>query len=179
MAASLLNVGYVLHGDDCVVVRKRPEHYQGSSIYPSLRVLPDTLAQLIPVNHDLQPVASYSHKVRVPVPLDQDETPLPVALTRFLFLSPSPFDTRITLRHLRPSEACMALIENSFALDPTDRERARTKLHVAAAMADRVPAFELSYPHEYGRLGDVRRVLIEAEILPSPEKDLVSARLPA
>ena len=153
--------------------------FLGSSVYPSLRVLPDTLARLIPAGPDVRAVASYSNKVRIPVPLHQSEMPSPVPLTRILFLAPPLSDDRITLRPMRPAEACMALIENSFALDPTDRERARTKLQVAAALADSVPAFELSYPREYGRLGDVRRVLIEAGILPSLEGDPVSPGLRA
>lgn len=146
------------------------------SVYRSLRVLPDTLERLFPERPEVRSVAQYSNKLRVQLPLAEDETPAPVPLTKLLFLAPPSSDAQITLRRMRPAEACMSLIENSFALDPTDRERARDKLRIASELAAAVPAFELSYPRDYARLDEVRETLIEADILPPPDAADVPAR---
>lgn len=168
-----------MHGDDAVIVEVHDTHFVGRAMYPGLRVLPDTLKQLFPEGIKVHGVAHYSQKLRIDLPLNQ-AGPLPsVPLGALVFLAPPRSDDQITLRPIRPAEACMAVIENSFALDPTDRERAREKLQMAGALADSVPAFELSYPRDYDRLDDVRRALVEAGILPPLDGDPASSGLRA
>ena len=176
LVASLQRKGYSLHGDDSIVVDTRYPPFTGHTIYPSLRVLPDTLERLLPKCRDVRAVAHYSEKLRVNLPFRLAQPLPPVHLTALLFLAPPPSDNQIKFRRMRPAEACMAAIENSFALDPTDRERARGKLTMASALADSVPAFELSYPRDYGRLDDVRQALIDAGIMPLPENWTVSPK---
>jgi hypothetical protein len=166
LAAGLRKFGYRLHGDDTVVIRTGLGSFLASSVYPSLRLLPDALAHLVPTCPDVRAVAENSAKGRVPVRPGGSEPLAPVPLFKILVLAPPPADDRITLRPMRPAEACMAFIENSFALDPTDRERARDKLVMASDLAAAVAAFELSYPRDYGRLDDLRRTLVNAGILP-------------
>ena len=176
LVASFQRAGYALHGDDALVVETGGPPILARSVYPSLRVLPDTLQRLFPEAPNVRSVAHYSDKLRVELPLFEDETLPPVPLTGLLFLAQPSSDERITLRCMRPAETCMALIENSFALDPTDKARARDKLVKASDLAAAVPAFELSYPRDYARLDDVRRILVEAGILSSPDVESLSTR---
>jgi hypothetical protein len=166
LVASLQRAGYELHGDDALVVDKRGAPFLGKAVYPSLRVLPDTLERVFPEGTGVRSIAHYSDKLQVSLPLDQSDPLRAVPLSALLFLPAPPAEERIALRRMRPAEACMALIENSFALDPTDRDRARDKLELASDLASAVPAFELSYPRDYGLLDDVRRTLVNASILP-------------
>ncbi len=54
-----------------------------------------------------------------------------------------------------------AIISNSFALDPTDKELARKKLTDAGKLANEVPAYEISYPRDYARIPDVHAAIFE------------------
>jgi hypothetical protein len=175
LVASLRQAGFMLHGDDAIVIEAGGPPFVSRSVYPGLRVLPDTLERLFPKGPKVRTVAHYSDKLRVSLSLQERESLRPVPLTALLFLAPPPADAEIRLRPMRPAEACMALIENSFALDPTDKEKARDRLVIASDLATSVPAFELSYPRDYARLEDVRVTLVEAGILPPVDTVAVKA----
>ncbi len=56
----------------------------------------------------------------------------------------------------------MALVEQSFALDPTDILCAQQRLRRASEVASAVPTFMLSYPRDYACLPEVRQRILEA-----------------
>ena len=55
----------------------------------------------------------------------------------------------------------MALVENAFALDPTDTARAKDRLEKASALAKSVPSFAISYPRDYASLPGVRAAIVD------------------
>ncbi len=57
-------------------------------------------------------------------------------------------------------KASIACIANSFALDPTDLDRARVKLERASALAFHIPVFELNFPRDYSRLTQVHAAIL-------------------
>jgi hypothetical protein len=75
----------------------------------------------------------------------------------------------IRMQRLKVPDACMALIENSFALDPGDAGQATGRLTAASGLARAVPAFQISYPRNYEVLPTVRDAILErcAELLNS------------
>lgn len=73
---------------------------------------------------------------------------------------PSP-DGQIFLRRLTPAEACMAIITNSFALDPTNSQIAALKLKDASKLVASAPAYEIIYPRAYDQLMNVRNAILE------------------
>ncbi|WP_139188319.1 hypothetical protein [Aliiruegeria lutimaris] len=49
----------------------------------------------------------------------------------------------------------MTLLQNSFALDPTNHKEAARRFELASDMARRVPVFSLRYPRRYDALPEV------------------------
>ena len=159
LAASFDRFDGSLLGDDALVVSWEDAAPCISAVYPSLRLLPDSVEALfreIPLS---TAVASYTNKQRITLPVraDPELQPVPIAAI-FVLAEPSP-DPEIRISRLSIGDACMACITNSFALDPTDTVLARKKLQGASALAHRVPAFEIRYPRDYARLPDVHAAI--------------------
>lgn len=151
LAASLLSAGYRVLGDDSLqVVKKRSAHF-GSTVFPGLWLLPDSVEQLFPV----QRVQTRGHATKIAVEIS---TGANTGALRAIYVLAS--GETISIRRKPPSQACMAIIANSFALDPADFGRGRTKLLAAASLVEEVAVFELSYPRRYDRLDAVRNAVL-------------------
>jgi hypothetical protein len=155
LVASLYQAGATLLNDDTLVVRQAGAAFTAEPIYRGLRLLPDSLAKLFPARTETRPMAHYSPKQRLTVALQPADDSPPKAVGVLFFLSADSGDGQIGLHRLSAAQACMGLISNSFSFDPTDTRLARHKLQQAAALANGVPAFELSYPRDYVRLPQV------------------------
>lgn len=158
LAASFSSAGFGLLGDDATVVSRQGGRIGVRAVYPSLRLQPDSIDALYSEAPHSESVAHYSPKrrIRVPVPTDSGEAELAA-----LFVIAQPVEAQIAVEPLSAAQASIALITNSFALDPTDLERAQAKLEAASACAREVPAFAISYPRDYARLPDVRAAMLE------------------
>jgi hypothetical protein len=60
------------------------------------------------------------------------------------------------------ADMCMALVEQCFALDPTDVEGARSRLSALAEILSAFPVFRVRYPRDYGRLTELKRAIADA-----------------
>lgn len=160
LAASFNRAGYDLLGDDAVIISWHDGEPFARSVYPSLRLLPDSLAALLPDAHPTTPVANYGSKRRLSVPVDSKATPEPLPIAATFVLGPPSTDGRVHIEPLSIATTCMALVANSFALDPTDPDRAALRLRSASALANKVPAFALSYPHDFAFLPEVRGAIL-------------------
>lgn len=159
LVGSLASAEHPIMSDDAMIVTQDHGGVKVSAVYPGLRLLPDSIAALFPGNAGTDPVADYTDKLRVRVGTMTEDGRHPVGL--LAFLEPPANTAAITLRRLSPSETCMALISNSFSLDPTDKAGAAGKLAQASAIAAKVPAYALGYPRDYARLKDVHQVLLD------------------
>ena len=158
LAASFAEAGHDLLGDDAMVVSRRDGGPVVKAVYPSLRLLPDSIDALYAEAPDAGSVAHYSPKRRIRLPVETDSGESPVAA--IFLIAPPAEGSSIDVERLSVAEVCIAMITNSFALDPTDLERARSKLEAASACAREVPAFAISYPRAYARLPDVRAAML-------------------
>ena len=104
-------------------------------------------------------VASFTLKQRIDLPVKANSAQ-PVQISAIFVLAEPSSDSEIKIRRLSAGKACIACITNSFALDPTDLDRARVRLELASTLAFQVPAFELSYPRNYARLTDVHAAIL-------------------
>lgn len=159
LSASFDQSGGSLIGDDALVVSWQDDVPHVSAVYPSLRLLPDSIDALF---HEAPPstaVASFTQKQRIDLPVKADSAQ-PVQIAAIFVLAEPTSDSAIKLRRLSAGKACIACITNSFALDPTDLDRARAKLERASALAFQVPVFELSYPRDYAKLTDVHAAIL-------------------
>lgn len=154
ITAWLVSEGYAIVGDDAVVIDLSHE-VCGSGIGPKLRLRKGS-AHFMAGHLSAPPIdAGYSDKVRFDLPFSESLT-APIAAI-FKLVEP---EEEIRLERISPSFACMALIEESFALDPVDFRRASAKLNAAAEVAERVPFYELAYPRRFEKLAAVRDAII-------------------
>ena len=166
LATSLHRAGHPLLGDDAVVINRAEDGFVGQVVYPSLRLFPETIISVLGEAPPTSPMADYSDKQNVHLPeLTGDAPPLPLAAIFFL-----EGDTGAASAAATPvdsTRACIKLIEQSFTLDARDRQCAARRLAAVSRLALKVPAYTLSYPHDFTRLGEVHGV-IEA-ILNTPQ----------
>lgn len=160
LVASFDAVGVELIGDDALVISLSGTKHEVRAVYPSLRLFRDSIEAVMQDDVKTSAVTHHSSKRRIDIPLSSTipAAPLPVAAL-FTIAEPSNGDV-INIRSLSIAETCMAAIENSFLLDPSDVSRARDQLALASALARQVPAFELSYPRDFARLPEVRNLIL-------------------
>lgn len=164
MSASLHSRGLPLMSDDAVVLKEHDCGYSAERIYPSLRLLPDSLGQIFSATDTTAPVADYTDKRHVAFAAGPDNSPL---LALFRLTNPSE-DIRVS--RLAPAEACMALIANSFALNAADPAETRRRFIYASEVARRVPVYDLYYPRDYAAIPEVHALIFETLGLAAPEE---------
>ncbi len=161
LATSFHLAGDAIIGDDAIVISWRAESPFATAVYRSLRLLPDSIEALLPTAIETDPVADYTPKRRVPVSDGKANLgwPLPIAAI-FVLAEPQAADSP-SIRDMSTAEACMALVENAFALDPTNTSQARERLEKASALARSVPVFAIDFPRDYASLPAVRAAMLE------------------
>lgn len=154
LVAALHSQGHRVLTDDCALVRPAGSNAHARGTYPSLRLLPDTLARVLDDSHQTQrPEGQNKHRVRVlEAPVDGIDPPV-AAL--YVLKAPCPDARAISTARLTPGQACIEIMKHSFQLDVSDRTQYARQLRDAAAVATRVPAFEFAYPRDFERLPDV------------------------
>lgn len=166
LAASLHAAGHRLLGDDAVVISADGGTIYGESVYPSLRLFRESINQVFRESVDTAAMAFYSDKVHVLAPDLGDAGAGAYALGAIYTLATG--EDGVSLDLYSPAEACMALVENSFALDAHDQASAAQRMAQAARVAATVPCYELAYPYDFGLLGEARAQII-ASLAPPPE----------
>jgi len=103
-------------------------------------------------------VATYTTKRNVAYP-DEDsaEECLPI---RAVFLLNEAGCSDVAIERVGASAACMAFVEHSFWMNPTDMVRTKQRVTKASALAVSVPVFQIFYPREYSALPAVRDAII-------------------
>lgn len=159
LTASFYQSGWTLIGDDSLILSSQTGVPAVRSIYPSLRLFPDSIAFLLPDDVPNQAMADYSSKRRIGISIAERASPEPFPV-RAAFVLDDECGDRIAVRRLSIADACMAFVKNSFSLDPSDLERARQRLEQASKLAKHIPAFSITYPRDYQRLGEVREAVM-------------------
>jgi hypothetical protein len=161
LTASFDLAGQSALSDDGLVITCAGHRVLAAPTYPSLRLWPDALESVFESPPLVAPMAHYSTKRRVlremPTTPPQEPTPLKAL---YLLGEPAVEDNDTTIESLSERETVMAIIGNSFQLDPSDKARAGRLFEQAAQIAQRLPAFELSYPREFAGLAEVRAAVL-------------------
>src|SRR5262249_41049893 len=123
LAASLDAAGYPLFSDDVLVLAYEEGVIRARPTYPGLRLWPHAIENLYALKPAMAPMAHYSSKRRIVITeiAAQTNTLLPLASLYILASGSAGDSASISLNRLSPCAACMAIITNSFQLDPTDR----------------------------------------------------------
>ena len=163
LTASLDAAGYSLLSDDSLVLTRGNKFTPALATYPSLRLWPDAVSGLYPQPPALASVAHYTTKQRVMMP-DVAAAKDLLALAALYVLTPETETVApsISVTRLKPREACMAIIGNSFRLDLTDRHHVAEVFADACRIAEHLPAFSLAYPREFARLPEVHEAILNS-----------------
>lgn len=161
MSASFDQAGFELIGDDAMIASFSEEEIGVRAVYPSLRLFPDSIDAVMAGADTAGPMAHYSDKQRIDVAGARAEQRAPVPVRAIFSIGEPSGDDQIVIRPLPIASCCMTLVENSFALDPSNLAQARDRLNAASVVAKHAPAFEICYPRNYARLADVRQAILD------------------
>lgn len=159
LVASFDQSGPTLIGDDAMVVSSENGQSLVRPVYPSLRLMPDSIEALMPGSVTAGPVAHYSSKQRIDIAGDRVASDEGRPLRAIFAIGEA--NSTIDIRPLTAGQACMTLVENSFALDPSNVVQARDRLAEASTVARHVPVFDITYPRDYARLPEVRQAILD------------------
>lgn len=159
LAISLHQAGYQLLGDDAAIVTPGDAGYVARAVYPSLRLYPEAIDSLVGSGAATSPMADYSDKQNVHLPSVEHGPAGALPLAAIIFLEGDVGASEPAAAALDSTRACIALVEQSFSLDPKDPRCGARRLAALSQLALAVPAYRLSYPHDFARLGEVHAVI--------------------
>ena len=148
LAALLHESGYTLYSDDCVLLMRDGAAWHALATYPSLRLHADSIEQIFTGDSSLSPVSEYSDKKRIALTIEQHKKIPPLHALYFLSDPETAADT-IQITPMRPANTCIELIQRSFRLDLNNHRQSRELMTSAAALTQSIPAYRLSYRHDY------------------------------
>lgn len=159
LAASFHVNGHALLGDDAMLAEVVDASAVCRPLYRSLRLFPDSIAAVFEAEPHGEPVADYTDKRNI-IDLERLEDAEGRTPIRSIYCLAAAEADDIQVRRMEPTEACMAIVEQSFALDPGDRERAQLRLRQAAEIVSCVPMFEIAYRRDYAALPALRERIL-------------------
>lgn len=157
LIASFAQSGFVAMGDDACSISSDTGTTMAESLYPSMRLLHDSLTAIFKGAVQTAPVGSHTAKRRVATPPYAEPRKIRVAA---IFSIAEAVADGVTVRPQSIASACMTCVENSFTLDPSDSAQAAGRLEQASHLARAVPFFEITYPRDYARLPEVRAAIL-------------------
>ena len=164
LAGIFHQAGSPVMSDDCVWVKKNKDQIRAVPSYGGLRLWEDSLQVLFSAEQNIQSMAHYSTKKRVP--LNENDmlgfgSGIPILAV--IVLSPlgqSP-DQEVILDRLSHREAFIAMMKQTFQLNLMDLERMTRHMQALGRIVPRLLAFRLSMPRDYDLLPIVRQKILE------------------
>jgi hypothetical protein len=168
LAAALALRGFPLLSDDSLLLRRAGREIMAFPSYPSLRLWPEDTRHFEQLGAEISDVAHYTSKKRLRMDARHGAfAEKPVKTTALYILAnaaaapdgplpqscPGPCgDTAIAIGKLSAREAFMELVQNSIQMDRVDRVSLKAQSEKLAVLANAIPAFRLSYPHDHALL---------------------------
>lgn len=170
LAALLHRRGFPALCDDCALLERRGDTVFAHPSYPGLRLYADSIDQALDAAPSARPVSDYSDKQRI-IGLELEPGLLqPQPLVALCLLDdPSHGADALGIEPIGSAAACMALIEHSFRLDPTDSARTARHLGQASAVAQAIPAFLLRHPRDFAHKDALINLLLAQFDTPGPD----------
>ncbi len=164
LTASFCRMGLPLVTDDCLLLDEEDEQVMGVGSYPGLRLWSDSLEALDEQEGAHAYVSHYSSKRRLGLDkadIEFYDQPLPVGHI-YVLVDPQHTDADgpVSIQPMTAREGVVSLLEYSFRLDITDRERNAREFETLSRLAERLPLFRLSYPRQYEMLPLVRGTIL-------------------
>lgn len=155
LASWFVGAGHAVVGDDAMIL-SYGDGVTGMGLAAQLRVREDTALTLCHPLAASAGDAGYAGKVKFGLP-GRGRAAFPVAA---IFRLVEPSET-IQALPVTATTGCMALVEESFALDPSDCALANWRVRNAARVAECVPIYDLRYPRRYDSLPTVASTMLD------------------
>jgi hypothetical protein len=149
LAAALAGTGAELLSDDGLLIEARRDRIWATATYPSLRLWPDSLAQLYATPPVTSPMGLRSAKRRVDVPPHVASGSVPLGC---VFVLDGEAEGGPSSSPVSPAQACMTLVANTFQLDPSDPIVAGRALAAIRRVVNQVPVHALRHPRRFDGL---------------------------
>jgi len=160
LAASFAAGGQRFLTDDALLLDPTEGGYLVLPSHPSIRLWNDSQEALLAADAELAPPVQYTPKARI---LSGDSLPFCDSerrLRRVYFLGDGSAEG-LTIQRMRPSEAMIGLVRNSFLLDIEAQEMLSAHFDVLAEMVELPIYFHLDYPRAFAALPDIRQGILE------------------
>lgn len=151
LVASLLAHGWQCAADDAVALRVQGERVLVRPSYGGLRLWPDSADALGYAGGDASALSSGKRRFGS-LPISEGE----LALHAIYALASADPDRIPVVQELSPRESLMALVRNSYVLDPADGGRAAAQFETLAAVVRRIGVRSLVVPHRFEVLDEIR-----------------------
>ena len=163
LAGNFYQEGNAILSDDCIWIKQDGNKIAAVPSYGGLRLWEDSIEALFTAGQVTSPMAHYSSKRRVPL---QESGSLgsvdAMPVLAVIVLSSAGQTSDVRIEQLARREAFMAILKQTFHLNPTGLERMTRHVQTLARIVPKVPAFRLSMPHDYDLLPLVRQKILEA-----------------
>jgi hypothetical protein len=127
--------------------------------HPSVRLWQDSEEALLPPGCDRAPAVSFTDKARLLAGpgIAFRREPAPLGCVYFL---DNQEVSEVTISPMRPADALIAYVKNSFLLDINEQEQLSSHFDELARLAELPIHFRLDYPREYEQLPAVRQAIV-------------------
>jgi hypothetical protein len=160
LAASFAAGGQRFLTDDALLLDPTEGGYLVQPSHPSIRLWDDSQEALLAADAELAPPVQYTPKARI---LSGDSLPFCDAarrLRRIYFLGDGSAEA-LTIQRMRPSEAMIGLVRNSFLLDIEAREMLSSHFDLLAEMVALPIYYHLDYPRAFAALPEISQGILE------------------
>ena len=163
LAATLRHEGGHFITDDILLLSTRGREYSAVPSYAEQRMWEDSASALFGGQRERASVAHYTDKVSVNLAHEGGgiaEEPVPLARIYVLATSEPATEDEIAVEPFTLSEAYVRLLDQTFRLDITDKERMRLEVSQLGDLVRAIPVRRLSYPRDYDALPRVRQAIL-------------------
>lgn len=160
LAASFAAGGRRFLTDDALLLDPAEGGYLVQPSHPSIRLWDDSQEALLAADAELAPPVQYTPKARI---LSGDNLRFCNAarrLRRVYFLGDGSAE-ELTIRRMRPSEAMIGLVRNSFLLDIQAQEMLSSHFDLLVEMVALPIYYHLDYPRAFAALPSIRQGILE------------------
>lgn len=159
LAASFASAGHSFLTDDGLLLKRYESSYVAYPSHPSIRLWNDSFEHLVPPDATLAPEVQFSPKARVLSGDALKHCEVPQTMRCFYFLGDGT-SKDVHISRLRPSEALLGLIGNSFLMEIQERSAISDHFEALTRLVEIPMFFSLDYPRRYDALPAVREAVI-------------------
>ena len=165
LVSSFERNGATLITDDCAMVVQDRGVARAIPNYPGVRLYGDSISAIYGADQAVSDVAQYTRKLRLVIPAGNSAAGRESSVLDAIFLleASSGGETQnVDIRPARGMDALMKVVAQSFVLDVTDKPAMARQFQAAGELLNgNLSCYEIRYPRDHARLGEVRDAIVQ------------------